>query len=304
MHHTAFKGGRAWHLSQITPFLSLGCCNLTKYKRKTTLHHSLTLTTLLAFWVAAKTKFPFKLSRLIMIPPPTSKAAETSILAVGGEYNDTDWWARGSQRNVQYAVKCCNMKKRRFFIGGPPRVTRFGARCRISEGKALRRYENVQHGLCGVTSRYFPRDSIKATPDSLQTERHDLIDKCFSLFRLWLPSLSLPSTSSLLVPAFVVWHRDPCLLNGDLMPKVWSAQLSMGLTEKPAVCLSALCEASQTLKDTHCIEISGTWYLCGHGTCLQRGQTASGTTRNWAVEYSHNNWLTDCFWEGKITISN
>lgn len=45
----------------------------------------------------------------------------------------------------------------------------------------------------------------------------------------------------------------------------------MGLTEKPAVCLSALCEASQTLKDTHCIDISGTWYLCGHGTCVCRG---------------------------------
>lgn len=78
-------------------------------------------------------------------------------------------------------------------------------------------------------------------------------------------------TSSLLFPAFVVWHCDPCLANGDLMPKVWSAQLTMELTERPAVCLSALSEASQTLKDTHFIDISGTWNLCGHGTCVGRG---------------------------------
>lgn len=45
----------------------------------------------------------------------------------------------------------------------------------------------------------------------------------------------------------------------------------MELTEKPAVCLSAPSEASQTLKDTHFIDISGTWYLCGHGTCAGRG---------------------------------
>lgn len=99
------------------------------------------------------------------------------------------------------------------------------------------------------------------------------------------------STSSLLFPALVVWHRDPCLLNRDLMPKVWSAQLTMELIEKPAVCLSALSEASQTLKDTHFIDISGTWYLCGLGTCVGTGgRTASGTTRNWAVKYSKKDW--------------
>lgn len=80
-------------MTPLTDYTTFESWVLQSYKIQTKNHtppSSLMLTTLLAFWVAAKTKFPFELSRLIMTPPPSSKAAETSILAVGGEYNDTD----------------------------------------------------------------------------------------------------------------------------------------------------------------------------------------------------------------------
>lgn len=73
----------------------------------------------------------------------------------------------------------------------------------------------------------------------------------------------------------------------------------MDLRAKPAVCLSALSEASQTLKGTHFIDICGTWYLCGSGRVLAEGPNCNWHHKElscWIFPY----WLTGCFWQKTI----
>lgn len=122
---TALKGQVSWYIKQherwntmttLTDYPIFESWVLRSYKilkKKHTPPSSPMLAKLFAFCVAAKTEFPFESFRFILISP--------SVLAVGGGYSDTGWRARGSQWNVQYAVKCCNMGKRRFFLGGPPK---------------------------------------------------------------------------------------------------------------------------------------------------------------------------------------
>lgn len=150
-------------------------------KKKHTPPSSLMLTTRLAFVLQQK-QFPFELSRLITIPPAKYSSCGWVV----------QWYCLMSQRLAMKCSVCCQVLqhgKEEILFRGPTRVTRFGVRCGISEGMALLRCENVKHGMCRtwacvVTWRYFHRDSIQATPDSLLKEKHDLIENCFSLFRL------------------------------------------------------------------------------------------------------------------------
>lgn len=180
---------------------------------------------------------------------------------------------------------CCQVLqqgKEEILFRGPLGVTQFGARCGIPEGKTVWKSATLE-----LHKNTF-------------TKKSDRIDKCLCT-QVMTSSLGclqhLIHHSSFLL----LWRAlsEPCLLNGDFMPKVWSAQLTVELTEKPAVCLSAPSEAGQTLKDTHFIDISGTWYLCGDGTCVGRGgRSGSGTTGDWAPDdwSVFPSWVTEFDW--------
>lgn len=143
-------------MTTLTDYTIFGSWVLRSYKILTTI--LLCLQHFLAFVLQQKCF----LSRFISTPP--SKAVETSILAVGG------WYWLMSQG---LAVKCsvCHQvlqhEKEEILFRGPPRVTRCGVRCGISEGMALRRCENVKHGMCRAWARL--TSYIKTLSSSLYT---------------------------------------------------------------------------------------------------------------------------------------
>lgn len=91
-------------------------------------------------------------------------------------------------------------------------------------------------------------------------------------------------------------HSYSCLMNGEFMPEVWTAQLTTGFTEMPAACLFA--GGLRRASHTHTAFISlGAGNLYGLGTCsgTDLGQSASGTMKRWIPwstgKYTHP-WVT------------